>query len=132
MTAPRRTRAAALHVVDSSAWLEYLAGSERSTLFAEPIERQASLVVPVITLYEVFKKVLRERGEHLALRIAAHMQQGRVVPVDAALALKAATLDLPLADSLIYATAQAHGATLWTQDAHFRGLPGVRFFAKAG
>lgn len=130
MTAPRRTRAAALHVVDSSAWLEYLAGSERATLFAEPIERPTSLVVPVITLYEVFKKVLRERGEHLALRIAAHMQQGRVVPVDAALALKAATLDLPLADSLIYATAQAHGATLWTQDAHFRGLPGVRFFAK--
>lgn len=132
MTLPRRTRAAALHVVDSSAWLEYLAGSERATLFAEPIERPASLVVPVITLYEVFKKVLRERGEHLALRISAHMQQGRVVPVDASLALKAATLDLPLADSLIYATAQAHGATLWTQDAHFQGLPGVRFFAKAG
>ena len=132
MTPPRRTRAAALHVVDSSAWLEYLAGSERATLFAEPIERPASLVVPVITLYEVFKKVLRERGEHLALRIAAHMQQGRVVPVDAALALKAATLDLPLADSLIYATAQAHGATLWTQDAHFQGLPGVRYFSKTG
>jgi predicted nucleic acid-binding protein len=74
----------------------------------------------------------RERGEHLALRIAAHMQQGRVVPVDAALALKAATLDLPMADSLVYATAQAHGATLWTQDGHFRGLPGVRFFARPG
>lgn len=132
MTAPRRTRAAALHVVDSSAWLEYLAGSERAALFAEPIERPASLVVPVITLYEVFKKVLRERGEHLALRIVAHMQQGRVVDVDAALALKAATLSLPLADSLIYATAQAHGATLWTLDAHFQGLPGVRHFAKAG
>lgn len=132
MTTARRQREVALHVVDSSAWLEYLAGTERAALFAEPIERPASLVVPVITLYEVFKKVLRERGEHLALRIVAHMQQGRVVSVDAPLALKAATLNLPLADSLIYATAQAHGASLWTQDAHFEGLAGVRYFPKAG
>lgn len=132
MTTARRQREVTLHVVDSSAWLEYLAGTERAALFAEPIERPANLVVPVITLYEVFKKVLRERGEHLALRIVAHMQQGRVVSVDAPLALKAATLNLPRADSLIYATAQAHGATLWTQDAHFEGLAGVRYFPKAG
>ena len=100
-------------------------------MFAEQIERPASLVVPVITLYEVFKKVLRDRGEHLALRIVAHMQQGRVAGGDAPLALKAATLNMPLADSLIYATAQAHGATLWTQDAQFEGLAGVRYFPKA-
>lgn len=132
MTASRRPREARLHVVDSSAWLEYFAGTERAALFAEQIERPASLVVPVITLYEVFKKVLRDRGEHLALRIVAHMQQGRVAGVDAPLALKAATLNMPLADSLIYATAQAHGATLWTQDAQFEGLAGVRYFPKAG
>lgn len=120
-----------LNVVDSSAWLEYLTGSPRADLFAEAIEDTAHLVVPVITLYEVFKKVLRERGEHTALSIIAHMQQGQVVELDAALALDAARLGLPLADSLIYATARLHNALLWTQDAHFEGLPGVRYLAKS-
>lgn len=118
-----------MNVVDSSGWLEYFADSPRADLFAEAIEDTAALVVPVVSLYEVFKKVWRDRGEHLALRCAAQMQQARVIPLDTALALKAATLELPLADSLIYATALQHGALLWTQDAHFEGLPGVRYCA---
>lgn len=117
-----------MNVVDSSAWLEYFAGSERARYFSQAIEAPASLVVPVITVYEVFKKVLREADESSALRCVAQMQQGRVVNVDGTLALSAARLGLPLADSLIYATAQQHGATLWTQDAHFDQLPGVRYF----
>ncbi|HMO65363.1 MAG TPA: type II toxin-antitoxin system VapC family toxin [Verrucomicrobiota bacterium] len=118
------------NVVDSSGWLEYLADTPRARLFATAIEDAASLLVPVICLHEVFKKVRRERGENDALQVLAVMQSGRVVPVDEALALAAARFDLPLADSLIYATAQREGAVLWTQDEHFKELPGVRFFAR--
>jgi predicted nucleic acid-binding protein len=120
----------AANVVDSSGWLEYLADSERAPLFSQAIEDTANLVVPVISLYEVFKKVLRDRGEGVALQVASMMQSGRVVNLDSSLALDAARHALPLADSLIYATALHHRATLWTQDEHFKDLPNVRYFAK--
>lgn len=119
-----------LNVVDSSAWLEYLTGGVQATCFADVIEDSKRLIVPAIVLYEVFKKVLRERGEQAALQIAAAMHAGKVVPVDAALALDAARYPMPLADSLIYATAQRLGATVWTQDEDFKDLPGVKYFAK--
>lgn len=118
------------NVVDSSAWLEYFADTPRARQFAAAIEDTDNLVVPVLCLHEVFKKVLRERGEHDALQVASVMQSGRVVDVDAALALAATRQALPLADTLIYATAQQYGATLWTQDEHFEGLPGVRYLAR--
>ncbi|MFN0164019.1 MAG: type II toxin-antitoxin system VapC family toxin [Burkholderiales bacterium] len=118
------------NVVDSSAWLEYLADSPRAKHFAAAIEDTDNLVVPALVLYEVTKKIRRERGEDVALQIAAAMQSGRMVVVDAALAMEASRLDLPLADSLIYATARREGATLWTQDADLAGLEGVRYFKK--
>lgn len=118
------------NVVDSSGWLEYFTDSDRASFFAPAIEDADNLLVPVITLYEVCKKVLRERGENAALQIASMMQTGRVVDLDSALALEAMCHPLPLADSLIYATALRHGATLWTQDEHFKDLPQVRFFAR--
>jgi predicted nucleic acid-binding protein len=118
------------NVVDSSAWLEYFAGTPRARTFAAAVEDADNLVVPVVCLLEVFGKVLREQGETKALHAVAVMQSGRVVPVDATLALDTARLALPLADSLIYATAQQHGAILWTQDEHFKDLPAVKFFAK--
>lgn len=96
----------------------------------QALEDTARLVVPVLSVYEVFKKVLRERGEHEALLAASSMQDGRVVDLDVSLALYAARFDLPLADSVIYATAQRLDATLWTQDEHFKGLAGVRYFPK--
>jgi predicted nucleic acid-binding protein len=117
-----------LNVVDASAWLEYLADTERAGLFARAIEDAEHLLVPVITLHEVFKKVLRERGESEALEVASVMQSGRLIGLDGTLALEAARHPLPLADSLIYATARHHRATLWTQDEHFRDLPDVRYF----
>ena len=120
----------AANVVDSSAWLEYFADSDQASRFAPAIEDSANLLVPVITLFEVFKKVLRERGENDALQIASMMQTGRMVDLDSSLAMEAARHPLPLADSLIYATAMRFNATLWTQDEHFKGLPRVRFFAK--
>ena len=87
-------------------------------------------MVPVITVYEVVKKLVRELGDEVASEALTLMQQGRVIELELPLALAATRHLLPLADSLIYATAQAHGAELWTQDAHFEGLPGVRYFGK--
>ena len=124
-----------MNVVDSSAWLEYFAGTPEAKSFAVAIEDTRRLVVPAITIAEVFKRVLQQRDETSALRAVALMQHGEIVPVDAALALMAARLGLkhklPLADSLIYATALLRDATLWTQDEHFKGLPSVKYFAKA-
>lgn len=124
-----------MNVVDSSAWLEYFADGPNATHFAPVIEKPDILLVPSITLLEVFKRVLLLRDEGAALQCIAVMQQSDVIDFDAALALSAATLGLqhklPLVDSIIYATAQSRGATVWTQDADFDGLPGVRFFAKA-
>jgi len=118
------------NVVDSSGWLEYFTDSGRASLFAPAIEDAENLMIPVITIYEVCKKVLRERGENDALQIASMMQTGQVIDLDSALALEAMRYPLPMADSLIYATAMRHGATLWTQDEHFKDLPQVRFFPK--
>ena len=118
------------HIVDSSGWLEYFTDGKGAAFFAPAIEDHENLLVPVVTLYEVFKKVLRERGENDALQIAAMMQAGQVIDLDSSLALDAARHPLPLADSLIYATALRHGATLWTQDEHFKDLPQVKYSPK--
>jgi len=118
------------NVVDSSGWLEYFAGSTRARLFAPAIEAPDRLLVPVLVLYEVVKKIRRERGDAAALEAAAVLRSGRIIEIDIATALDAAQLDLPLADSLIYATARRAGATLWTQDEDFASLRGVRYFAK--
>ncbi len=123
-----------MNVVDSSAWLAYLAGEANAAFFAPAIEDTGALVVPTVCLSEVFKVVLRERGEHEALLATAAMQEGLVAPLDARLALEAAAVGheegLALADAIIYATARLHGAVLLTQDEHFAGKPGVRFRAK--
>ncbi len=120
-----------MNVVDSSAWLEYFANGPNASFFAKPIEDVDRLVVPALSLLEVFKRVLQQRNEHDALQAAAVMQQGSVVDLDSPLALHAARLGvehgLPLADSVILATARAYGATLWTQDADFKGLAGIRY-----
>jgi toxin FitB len=118
------------NVVDSSGWLEYFADTDRASLFAAAIEDSENLFVPVISIYEVFKKVLRERGEDDALQVASMMQTGQVIDLDSALALEAARHPLPLADSIIYAAAMRHEATVWTQDEHFKDLPKVRFFPR--
>ena len=123
-----------MNVVDSSAWLSYFAGDENAAVFAGPIEKTEELLVPAITLAEVFKCVMRQRDEGMALQAVAHMEQGKVIPLDSALAIDAAVYGLqhrlPLADSIIYATARKHDAELWTQDADFEGLAGVSYFAK--
>jgi predicted nucleic acid-binding protein len=123
-----------MNVVDSSAWLSYFAGDRNAANFAVAIENTAELLVPSITITEVFKHVLRQRDEGAALAVIAHMKQGRVIALDSNLAVDAATYGvqykLPLADSIIFATAKKFGAVLWTQDSDFEGLDGVQFYRK--
>jgi predicted nucleic acid-binding protein len=123
-----------MNVVDSSAWLEYFANGPNASYFAVPVEATDELLVPALTIYEVFKRVLQQRQEGDALRAVALMQQGTVVDLDARLALSAARVSLesrlPMADSIVLATARVHDATLWTQDADFEGLAGVRYRAR--
>jgi len=120
-----------VNVVDSSGWLEYFSGGPNADFFAPAVENTRTLVVPSLSIYEVFKRVMQQRGEDLALQAVALMQQGQVVALDSALSLSAAKLSivhrLPMADSVMLATAIAHSATLWTQDADFEGIPGVRY-----
>ena len=124
-----------MNVVDSSAWLSYFAGDKNARLFAKPIENLDKLLVPSITITEVFKSVLRQRNEESALEVVAHMEQGTVIALDGELAVNAAVFGvehkLPLADSIIYATAQKYVAVVWTQDADFEGLKNVKFYPKA-
>jgi predicted nucleic acid-binding protein len=122
------------NIIDSSAWLAYLADEPGADRFAGAIEDTALLTVPAICILEVFKVILRERDESAALQAAALMQQGSVVDLDASLALTAAKYGidykLPLADSIVYATVNLVGGVLWTQDEHFDGLADVRYFPK--
>lgn len=123
-----------MNIVDSSGWLEYFADGPNADHFAPALGNSAELLVPSITLYEVFKIVCRQRGEDAALQAVAMMQQGRVIELSSSIALLAAKLSLevktPMADSIILATAQLHAALLWTQDNDFAGIPGVKYFPK--
>lgn len=120
-----------MNVVDSSAWLEYFADGPNAAAFAPAIEDTGALVVPSLTLFEVYKRVLQQEGEPAALRAVTAMQQGVVMDLDARLAIAGARLSvetgLPLADGAILATARACGAVLWTQDADFEGLAQVEY-----
>ena len=123
-----------MNVADSSAWVEYFVDGPNAKLFAPVIEDSGTLIVSVISLYEVFKWGLRERGEQAALRLVGVMQQGWVVDFVPDIALVAARIStefgLAMADAAILATARNHGATLWTQDADFASIPDVRHVAK--
>ena len=123
-----------MNVVDSSGWLEYFADGPNADFFAPAIENLDELVVPSISVYEVFKRVLQRRDEGDALRAIAVMQQGATVALDTTMALTAARLSveltLPMADSIILATAQARKATLWTQNVDFKEIEGVQYVEK--
>ncbi len=123
-----------MNVVDSSGWLEYFADGPNAAFFAAAIEKPADLVVPTISLYEVFKRVLQQRDHGEALQVVAVMRQGHVADLTESLAVAAARVSakhaLPMADSIMLATAQAWDAVLWTQDSDFEGVSGVRYIAK--
>jgi len=123
-----------MHIVDTSGWLEYFADSPQARHFAAAVEDTEHLLVPAVIVYEVFRKVALAFDENRALQAVGQLKQGRVVNVDEAIAIYAGKLSLekklPMADALIYATAVLHGATVYTQDAHFVGLAQVRYFRR--
>ena len=122
-----------MNVVDSCGWLEYFAAGPNADFFAPALEAPAELIVPTISVYEVFKRVLQQRGESDALQAVALMQQGAVVDLTLPVALEAArtsvALGLPMADSVMLATARSFSAALWTQDSDFEGIDDIRYVA---
>jgi predicted nucleic acid-binding protein len=123
-----------MNIVDSSGWLAYFADERNAKHFLNPLNDAASLVVPTVTIYEVFKVVLRESNENNALQTVVAMQRGLVVDLTARLSIAASKLsleyDLPMADSIILATAKEFNAILWTQDSDFENISGVKYFPK--
>ena len=123
-----------MNVVDSSAWLEYFADGPNAGRFAPIVQTTEELLVPTIVLLEVTRRIHQQRGEDAALQAAAVLHQGTIVDLNSALALAAAHIGvaekLPLADSVVLATARQHQATLWTMDSDFEGVRGVRYFPK--
>jgi toxin FitB len=123
-----------MNLVDSSGWLEYFADSINASNFAPAIENTSELIVSTINIYEVYKKVLLQKDENVALQAIALMQQALVIDVNFPIALSAAELSvkqkIPMADSIIYSTAKLYEATVWTQDSDFKDLSNVKFFDK--
>lgn len=123
-----------MNVVDSSGWLEFFADGPNADFFAPPIQDAKNLLVPTLSIFEVFKRITEQRSEHDAFQAVAVMQQGGVVDLTLALALGSArtSLDkrLPMADSVMLATAEAFGAVLWTQDSDFSDIEGVKYIVK--
>jgi predicted nucleic acid-binding protein len=122
-----------MNIVDSSGWLEYFADGQNADFFAPAIEDTEHLLVPVICVYEVFKRILQQQGLGAAETRIADLYKGAIIDLSAPLALSAAILSdqlrLPMADSLILATARANEATLWTQDEHFINIEGIRYIS---
>ncbi len=123
-----------MNVVDSCGWLEYIANEGNAPFFKPAILDLERLIVPTICLYEVYKRMAVQRGQEAALQSVGVLYRGIVVDITSELALEAANLSieykLPMADSLILATARAHDATLWTQDEHFKDIEGVQYIEK--
>ncbi len=123
-----------MNIVDSSGWLAYFADELNAKHFLTPLKDTPLLVVPAVTIYEVFKVVLWESSENEALQAAAAMQRGTVVDLTVQIAIAASKLSLehalPMADCIILATAKAFEAILWTQDSDFKNIAGVKYFPK--
>ncbi len=123
-----------MNLVDTSGWIEYLFGEKNASYFSESIENTEELIVPVVCIYEVFKKVLLVADEARALQVVAQMKQGEVIALTEEIAIRASVISvkhkLPMADSFIYATALAYDAVIWTLDSDFEGLPAVNFKKK--
>jgi toxin FitB len=123
-----------MNLVDSSGWLEYLADSKYAKSFAPAIEKTDELIVSTINIYEVYKKILLEKDENFAIQVVGLMQQAKVIGINSSIAIQSAKLSyeqkIPMADSLIYITAKQNDAIVWTQDADFKKLEGVKYFKK--
>src|SRR4030042_3217739 len=123
-----------MNLVDSSGWLEYFTDGKNAEFFAPVIENTDELIVSVINLYEIYKKIASEKDDDSAIQAIALRQQPKVIDVTNSISILAARLSIklgmPMADSIIYATARMYNAIVWTQDSDFKNLEGVRYFRK--
>jgi toxin FitB len=123
-----------MNVVDSSGWLEYFADGPNAEFFTKPIQDVDRLIVPTLSIFEVFKRIVQQRGESDALQAVAVMQQGTIADLTLTLALESVRVsiakNLPLADSVMLATARSHSAKFWTQDADFQKIEGVEYISR--
>lgn len=123
-----------MNLVDSSGWLEYLSDGKNADSFSTPLNDIENVIVPTICIYEVFRVVLREKGENEALQAVALMKQGNIVDLSFEISIQAARFSIdnkiPMADSIIYTTGQKYNAIIWTQDDDFKNLPGVKYFPR--
>lgn len=121
-----------MNLVDSSGWLEYLSDGKNADSFSTPLNDIENVIVPTICIYEVFRVVIREKGENEALQAVALMKQGNIVDLSFEISIQAARFSIdnkiPMADSIIYTTGQKYNAIIWTQDDDFKNLPGVKYF----
>lgn len=125
-----------MNLVDSSGWVEYLQDTPRADLFATAIEDRNHLLVPTIALFEVHRVLSRSLPADLVNRCLDVMRLGRVLDFTDARAVAASHIaaqhKLAMADAAMYAIALEFGASFWTQDVDYQGLPGVRYHAKPG
>lgn len=123
-----------MHLIDTSAWIEWLTGSPTGEMVAAHLPEQTDWLVPTMVQLELAKWLVREVGEDKADQVIAFTQLCHIAPLDTEIALAAAEAcrehRLATADAIIFATARAQGATLITCDAHFDGLPGVTLVEK--
>lgn len=125
-----------MNVVDASGWLEYFSDGPDAAFFAQVLQETETLLVPTVTILEVFRRICRSHGEGAALQAAAAMQQGTVVPLDTPAALEAGRLavshDVSASAGAVLAVAERHSATVWTMDERVRHAPGVRYREPSG
>ncbi len=123
-----------MNIVDSSGWLEFFADGPNADAFSEPLSNTELLIVPSISVFEIFKVVLRERDDDSALMAVSLMKQGKIVDLSFELSIQAAKMShdykIPMADSIILTTAFAYEATVWTQDSDFKEFQNVKYFPK--
>lgn len=124
-----------MNLIDSSAWIAYFTGEKNAKYFRKAINDRENLIVPSIVIYEVFKKILQEKGKDTAIKYAGHLCEGKIIGLDSVTALTAAGIaaefQLAMADSIILATAREYNATIWTQDSDFQNFPEAKYFKKS-
>ncbi len=121
-------------IIDSCGWLEYFANGANADFFSNPIKDNSEIIVPTIILYEIWKKISRERGEDKAIELVAQLKRYKIIPLDEELSISAAKVssenNFAMADSIIYATAKKYNAALWTQDSDFKDVENVKYIEK--
>jgi toxin FitB len=120
-----------MNVVDSCGWLEFFADGPNASIFTGPIENTKELIIPSLSIYEVFKRILQQRTEGEALQAIALMEQGHIIELDSRLAVLAAHISidnhLTMADSIMLSTSIAYNAIFWTQDSHFENIKDIKY-----